>query len=119
MKTEKLTIVQKELDLLKKHLKDSNLTEFNKRKLLTELESAQVVAEDELPADAICLNAVVQVQEVVGKQSFIFQIVLPPAADVKKTRSRYLRLLPLPCLVTGKGHGYNGKCLMVCRSLKF
>lgn len=103
MKTEKLTIVQKELDLLKKHLKDSNLTDFNKRKLLTELESAQVVAENELPADAICLNAVVQVQEVIGKQSFIFQIVLPPAADVKKNKISVFAPIAIALLGYRKG----------------
>ncbi|SDD75469.1 regulator of nucleoside diphosphate kinase [Mucilaginibacter pineti] len=103
MKTEQLTITQGELDLLKKHLKNSDLTDFNKRKLLTELESAQVVAEDELPEDAICLNAVVQVQEVVGKQSFIFQIVLPLAADIKKNKISIFAPIAIALLGYRKG----------------
>ncbi|WP_183558669.1 GreA/GreB family elongation factor [Mucilaginibacter sp. SP1R1] len=86
MKTEQLIIVQSELDLLKKYLNDSALTDFNKRKLLAELQSARVVEKDKLPEDAICLNAVVQVQGVLNKQSFIFQIVHPSAADVGKNK---------------------------------
>jgi regulator of nucleoside diphosphate kinase len=86
MGTEQLIIVQSELDLLKKYLNDSVLTDFNKRKLLAELQSAQVVEKNELPEDAICLNAVVQVQGVISKQTFIFQIVHPSVADVKKNK---------------------------------
>ena len=56
MATEKLMIVQKELDLLKKHLRQSNLSDYNKQKLLAELDSAKVVREDELPEDAVVLS---------------------------------------------------------------
>jgi regulator of nucleoside diphosphate kinase len=103
MKTEQLTIVQRDLDILKKHLRDSNLTDFNKRKLLMELESAHVVREDELPEDTICINSVVQVREVVNKQSFIFQIVLPPNADVRKNKISVFAPIAIALLGYRKG----------------
>jgi len=86
MKTEQLMIIQKELDLLKKHLKASDLSEYNKQKLLAELESAQVMKEDELPADAICIDSVVEIQEVVSGQKFTFHLVLPSEANMKKNK---------------------------------
>jgi regulator of nucleoside diphosphate kinase len=103
MKTEQLTIVQRDLDILKKHLRDSNLTDFNKRKLLMELESAHVVREDKLPEDTICINSVVQVREVVNKQSFIFQIVLPPNADVRKNKISVFAPIAIALLGYRKG----------------
>lgn len=83
METEKLMIIKKELDLLKKHLKDSNLSEYNKQKLLYELKLAKVMKEDELPEDAICIDSKVNIQEVVSGQKFTFQIVLPSDANMK------------------------------------
>lgn len=83
METEQLMIIKKELDLLKKHLKDSNLSEYNKQKLLDELKLAKVMKEDELPEDAICIDSKVNIQEVVSGQKFTFQIVLPSDANMK------------------------------------
>lgn len=84
MKTEQLIIVQKEMELLKKHLKDSNLSDYNKKKLLEELNSAKVVNEDELPGDAVCINSTVEIKESITGQKFTFEIVLPAEANMKK-----------------------------------
>lgn len=84
MKTAQLMILQKELDLLKKHLKASSLSDFNKKQLLTELESAQVFKENELPADAICIDSTVSIQEEISGKTFSFQIVLPAEADMRQ-----------------------------------
>ncbi len=86
MITQQLTLVQRELDILKKHLQEAILTDFNKKKLLSELASAQVVGEDELPEDVIGLNSVVHVEERKSRKSFIFQIVPPAYADIKKNK---------------------------------
>ncbi|QNK61526.1 GreA/GreB family elongation factor [Pedobacter sp. PAMC26386] len=86
MKTEQLMIVKKELDLLKKHLKDSNLSEYNKNQLLAELGSAKVVKEDELPEDAVCIGSEVEIQEVVSEKKYTFQIVLPAEANMKENK---------------------------------
>lgn len=83
METEQLMIVKKELDLLKKHLKDSNLSAYNKNQLLAELESAKIVKEDELPEDAVCIGSEVEIQEVVSERKYTFQIVLPSEANMK------------------------------------
>lgn len=86
MNTRSLVIVQRELDILRKYLHDSILTEFNKKTLAAEIASARVVNEQELPGDVVSLNTVVHVQELKSNQNFIFQIVHPSAADVKKNK---------------------------------
>jgi regulator of nucleoside diphosphate kinase len=103
MKTQPLIIVQRELDILKKYLQESILTEFNKKNLLSELASAQVVKEHELPDDAISLNTVVHIQERQSRQSFIFQIVLPSAADVKKNKVSVFAPIAIALLGYRKG----------------
>jgi regulator of nucleoside diphosphate kinase len=86
MKTEQLMIVQKEMELLKKYLKDSNLSEYNKEKLLAELRSAKVVKDGELPDDAVCINSMIEIKENVSGQKFNFEIVLPAEANMKKNK---------------------------------
>lgn len=84
MSNEKLIILQKELDLLKTHLLHSNLSEFNKAKLLEELKSAQIV--DQLPEDVVCLRSFVEIQDVVSGHKFTFQLVLPGEANVRNNK---------------------------------
>jgi regulator of nucleoside diphosphate kinase len=98
-----LIIVQRELDILKKYLHVSVLTDFNKKNLLSELASAQIVEEHELPCDVISLNAVVHVQERQSKQSFVFQIVSPAAADVRKNKVSVLAPIAIALLGYRKG----------------
>ena len=86
MKTEQLIILKRELDLLKTHLMRSNLSDFNKNKLLDELKSAQVMKDDELPEDVVCINAEVVIEEVETRQRFTFQLVLPSEANMKKSK---------------------------------
>ena len=57
MKTEKLILVKRELDLLSKHLKAFNLSDYNKKRLLMELETAMVVKDDELPSYTVCFDS--------------------------------------------------------------
>lgn len=103
MNTQPLIIIQRELDILKKYLNESNITDFNKKSLLLELASAKVVKEDELPGDAIGLNSVVHVQELKSKQSFIFQIVLPASADVKRNKVSVFAPIAIALLGYRKG----------------
>ncbi len=86
MITQQLILVQRELDTLKKYLQETILTDFNKKNLLSELAAAQVVNEDDLPENVIALNSVVHVEERKSRKSFIFQIVPPASADVKKNK---------------------------------
>ncbi len=83
MRTENLMIVQRELDLLKKHLNDSVLSDYNKKKLLEELKSAVVIKPDNLPSDVVCIDSKVEIEEIHTGQKFTFQIVLPAEANMK------------------------------------
>lgn len=84
MSNDKLIILQKELDLLKTHLLHSNLSDFNKSKLLEELKSAQIV--DQLPEDVVCLRSFVEIQDIVSGHRFTFQLVLPQEANVRNNK---------------------------------
>lgn len=86
MKKEQLIILKRELDLLKKHFKDCNLSDYNKKKLLSELESARVMKDDQLPEDAVCIDSEVEVREINSGQKFKFQIVLPSEANMKTNK---------------------------------
>lgn len=103
METSPLIMIQRELDILKKHLHESNLSDFNKKNLLSELASAQVVQDEELPGDVVALNSVVHVQELQTKQSFIFQIVLPATADFKKNKVSVFAPIAIALLGYRKG----------------
>ena len=86
METEKLMLVRRELDLLKKHLKASDLSDYNKKRLLNELKTAVVMKDDDLPEDAVCIDSKVDIKEVNGGQRFTFQIVLPSEANMQQKR---------------------------------
>ena len=103
MKTERLVLIQREQDLLKKHLKDSNLSAYNKRKLLDELEYASVMKADELPDDAICIESKVEIEEEISGKKFKFQIVLPTEADM--TRQKISVFAPIGIALIGYRRG--------------
>jgi regulator of nucleoside diphosphate kinase len=103
MNTQSLIIAQRELDILKKYLQDSILTEFNKKTLASEIASARVVNEHELPDDAVSINTVVHVHERQSRQNFIFQIVHPSAADVKKNKVSVFAPIAIALLGYRKG----------------
>lgn len=86
MKTEQLIIVKKELELLKKHLAHSDLSEFNRNKLLAELKSAKIMKEQDLPDDVVCLDSKIDIQELTSKQTFTFHLVLPSEANMKQKK---------------------------------
>ena len=103
MNTHSLIIIQRELDILRKYLQDSILTEFNKKTLSAEIASARIVNEQELPVDVVSLNTVVHVQELKSNQSFVFQIVHPSAADVKKNKVSIFAPIAIALLGYSKG----------------
>ncbi|MGN6396755.1 MAG: GreA/GreB family elongation factor [Mucilaginibacter sp.] len=103
MNTQPLIMVQRELDILKKYLHEGVLTDFNKKKLSSELANAKVVKEQELPDDAIGLNTVVHIREQQSGQSFIFQIVPAGIADVKKNKVSVFAPIAMALLGCRKG----------------
>lgn len=103
MNTQPLIMIQRELDILKKYLQDSILTDFNKKTLASEIATAQVVEEHELPEDAVTLNTVVHLHERQSRQNFIFQIVHPSFADVKKNKVSVFAPIAIALLGYRKG----------------
>jgi regulator of nucleoside diphosphate kinase len=103
METKKLMLVQKELELLAKHLKASDLSAFNKKRLAAELESAVVVTESDLPADTVCMDAEVEIREVEAGKTFSFQIVMPVEADMQKKRVSVFAPIAIAILGHRKG----------------
>lgn len=84
MENVQLALSKSVFDLLQNHLKlSSKLTDFNKEKLLQELNSAKVFKDEELPADAITLNSSVEIEDIETKQKFTFKLVNPNEANMK------------------------------------
>lgn len=86
MKTPQLIILKKEEELLKTHLMKSQMTDFNKKKLTSELRNAQIVKEEVLPKDVVCLDSKVEILDVDRNQKFNFQLVMPADADMKENK---------------------------------
>ncbi|HYK77093.1 MAG TPA: GreA/GreB family elongation factor [Daejeonella sp.] len=84
MENVQLALSKSVFELLQNHLKlSSKLTDFNKEKLLQELNSAKVFKDEELPADAITLHSLVEIEEIETKQKFTFKLVNPAEANMK------------------------------------
>lgn len=81
-----LIIGQYESELLKKHLKDSKLSEFNKEKLIEELKNAHIMADEQIPEDVIRLNSEVEIEELASKKKYTFTVVLPSQANINRNR---------------------------------
>ncbi len=81
-----LIIGKYESELLKKHLKDSKLSEFNKEKLIEELQNAHVMDDEKIPEEVIRLNSEVEIEELASKKKYHFTVVLPSHANMNKNR---------------------------------
>jgi len=104
MKNAQLVISQSDFDLLQNHLKlSSKLSDFNRKKLSEELQSAQVVKQDDLPIDIVATNSQVEIEEVTAGQRFTFRLVSPDDADMK--RHRLSVLAPIGVALLGYGVG--------------
>lgn len=86
MKNDELYIAETELEILKKHLKASALSEHNKNQLLKELSSAKIFKDSELPDDAIRIDSRVEIEEEKSGKKFNFQIVQPAHANMKENK---------------------------------
>jgi regulator of nucleoside diphosphate kinase len=84
MNNEPLIMLRNEQELLKKHYKDANLSEFNKKRLLDELTTAHIIDDGYLPEDVVCLKSKVEFKEIVSGQQYSFRIVLPSEANIKE-----------------------------------
>ena len=73
--------------LLKNHLKlNSNLSDFNKKKLEKELKTAKVLPNKSLPQDVVAINTTVQVRDMETKALLTFDLVAPDEAKVSNKK---------------------------------
>ncbi|HET8828785.1 MAG TPA: GreA/GreB family elongation factor [Pelobium sp.] len=62
------------------------MSKHNNEKLANELKNAKVVKVQDIPAKAIILNSIVEIEETVSNKKFHFQIVLPNEANIKDNK---------------------------------
>ncbi len=87
METIQLIISKNDFDILKDHLKlSTNLSEFNKQKLMQELDAAQVLENKDLPADVVRLESEVKIENIETKKVFNFKLVMPAEANMQKQK---------------------------------
>ena len=86
MVKEQIIIGEREHQLLEKHLKTSNMSKHNNDKLANEIKNAKVVKVEDIPAKAIILNSIVEIEETGSGKKFNFQIVLPKEANMKENK---------------------------------
>lgn len=107
MKYERLVIEKKEYVLLKRFMnlsgyyKDETLRKSVK-KLLEELESAQILDVEDMPKDVIRFNSKITIDSQNGWQT-IFTLVLPNESDVKNNKISILT--PMGSAVIGYAEG--------------
>ena len=88
MKSNKIYVTEEMSKFLKKTLK-SNLiegSEFNRNKLLSELDKAVIMDIKDLPEDVVKLNSEVVLIDLTTKKTRTFYIVNPNEADIKKQK---------------------------------
>ena len=86
METIQLIIQKKDKEILQTHLSKSQMSDFNKKKLITELKNALIVKDDALPADVVCLDSEVEILDAEKKQRFKFRLVMPGEANMKQNK---------------------------------
>lgn len=91
-------MLKNEQELLKKHYKDANLTEFNKNRLLNELNNAHIIKDGHLPADIVCINSNVEFRDTLSGQLYNFKIVSPSEANIKEGKISFFSPLAIALL---------------------
>jgi len=83
METKSLSLSKSDLKLLKEHLDKSNMSPYNKEKLRQEIKEATIYADQELPADVVCLKSEARIANTKTGKEFTFKIVMPEEANIK------------------------------------
>jgi regulator of nucleoside diphosphate kinase len=90
--------------LIKNHLKQKNqLSDFNKRKLEMEMNSAVIVPGKEIPDDVVSINTNVQVRDIETEDEFTFDLVSPTEAKIKNNKLSALSDIGLALIGYRKG----------------
>jgi regulator of nucleoside diphosphate kinase len=72
------------LSFIKNHA--SGFSNYSLKKLASELQSAKVVSNDELPKDSVRLNSEVKIQEAGQKGIMQVKLVMPSEADISEKK---------------------------------
>ncbi len=87
MESTPLIIPKREYDLLVNHLKlSTKLSDFNKKKLNTELKNAKIVKKELLPDNVVVIDSLVTIQDVKSGKEFSFHLVAPEEANMRKQK---------------------------------
>lgn len=87
MKTIQLILTKNDFELLQNHLKlSTKLSDFNKKKLIQELKTAQVLKPEEMPEDVVSENSSVKIEDIESGQQYNFVLVSPNKADLKSNK---------------------------------
>lgn len=86
MEQEPLIMLMGDQELLKKHYRDANLSDFNKKRLYEELTTARIIKEEDFPEDVVCLKSTVAFKDIASGHQFNYKIVLPSEANIKEGR---------------------------------
>ena len=79
------------------------LSSFNKEKLQSELENAQIVDESLLPKDAIRLNSYIEFRDLSKGKTFTAKLVPPQEADMATRKISYMAPISIAFLGYRKG----------------
>lgn len=79
------------------------LTSFNKEKLSEELKNAQVLPDEELPADVVKISSKVHLQEINSKKDFRFHLVKP--AEANPLKNKISAIAPISVAILGYRQG--------------
>ncbi len=107
MESTPLIIPKREYDLLVNHLKlSTKLSDFNKKKLNTELKTAKIVKKELLPDNVVVIDSLVTIQDVKSGKEFTFHLVAPEEANMKKQKLSVLAPIGIALL------GYTSEAII-------
>ena len=83
METKTLSLSRDDYQLLQDHLEKSNMSAYNKEKLIKELKEATIFPEAELPDDVVCLKSNTCITNLKTGEEFTFTLVMPEEANMQ------------------------------------
>ncbi|WP_410221381.1 GreA/GreB family elongation factor [Pedobacter sp.] len=86
MKTKSILLSKSDYKFLSEHLDKAIMSDYNKSRLKEEVKNATLFDDDKLPEDVVSLHSEAKIQSTSNKQEFVFKLVLPKDADIKKQK---------------------------------
>ncbi len=86
MKTKSILLSKSDYKFLSEHLDKAIMSDYNKSRLKEEVKNATLFDDDKLPEDVVSLHSEAKIQSTSNQQEFVFKLVLPKDADIKKQK---------------------------------